>query len=237
MKIKQKPCYVSTRDLDLPTSMRIGQTNISFSKSARNLGVVFDEDLSMSRQVNALCQSAYFEIRRISSIRKYLSTDATKTLVTSLVLSRLDYSNSLLSGLPKTLLDKVQKVMHNAARLIFRASPRDHVTPLLTELHWLNVENRIKYKVCTLCFRIFTGTAPTYLSSVVTVYTPGRPLRSSDDKRCFDNSHIPKRVTHGERAFSFYGPKIWNSLPFHIRHAETITSFKSRLKTFLFSQQ
>ena len=80
-----------------------------FSDSARNLGVVFDSSLSMREQVNKVCQSAYFEIRRIDSIRRYLTTEATKTLVTSRVLSWLDYCNSLLARIPQNLLDKIQK--------------------------------------------------------------------------------------------------------------------------------
>lgn len=234
---KTEVLLCSTSRSGLPSSVNIGQAEISFSRSARNLGVIFDDTLSMTEQVRTLCQSAYGEIRRISSIRKYLSTDATKTLVTSLVLSRVDYCNSLLAGLPMTLLGKIQKVMNNAARLIFRASPRQHTSPLLSDLHWLRIENRIKYKVCTLCFGIFTGSAPDYLSSLVTIYVPRRNLRSASDTRILDNSEIPKRVTQGERAFAFYAPVAWNSLPFHIRHAPTLPAFKSKLKTFLFSQQ
>ena len=96
-----------------------------FSDSARNLGVMFDSSLSMKEQVSKVCQSAYFEIR------KYFTTEATKTLVTSRVLSRLDYCNSLLAGIPQNLLDKIQKIMNGAARLVFRASKRDKC-PLLS---------------------------------------------------------------------------------------------------------
>ena len=93
-----------------------------FSRSVRNLGVIFDDKLSMKQQVSKICQSAYLELRRISSIRHVLTVDATKTLVTSLVLSRLDYCNFLLSGIPQQLIDKLQKVQNCSARLIFKTS-------------------------------------------------------------------------------------------------------------------
>ena len=92
---------------NFPLSITIGQNDICFSRSARNLDVVFDDKLSMKQQVSTICQSAYLELRRISSIRHVLTVDATKTLVTSLVLSRLDYCNFLLSGIPQHLIDKL----------------------------------------------------------------------------------------------------------------------------------
>ena len=89
---------------------KIGQNYICFSRSVRNLGVIFEHKLSMKQQFSKMCQSAYLELRRISSVRHVLTVDATKTLVTSLVLSRLDYCNSLLSAIPQQLIDKLQNV-------------------------------------------------------------------------------------------------------------------------------
>ena len=110
----------------------MGQSDISFSSAARNLGVIFDSELALKEQVNKLCQLAYLEIRRIGSIRQYLSVEATKTLVSSLVLSRLDYCNALLAGCPQVLLDKIQRVINCSARLIYKASKSAHITPLLS---------------------------------------------------------------------------------------------------------
>ncbi|KAL8578691.1 hypothetical protein ACOMHN_045680 [Nucella lapillus] len=146
-----------------PLSLNIGSSNIAFSKSARNLGVIFDKDLSMHEQVKKICQLAYFEIRKISSVRHYLTTDATKTLVSSLVISRLDYCNSLLAGVTLDLLNKIQKVQNCAARLICRLSKRDHITPFLRN-HWLPISTRIDYKVACICFSFFDGTSPKYFS-------------------------------------------------------------------------
>ena len=98
----------SAPGIDLPSSVRVDQSDISFSSAARNLGVIFDSELALKEQVNKLCQLAYLEIRRVDSIRQYLSVEATKTLVSSLVLSRLDYCNVLFAGCPQVLLDKIQ---------------------------------------------------------------------------------------------------------------------------------
>ena len=84
------------------------------------VNVMFDSSLSTIEQVSKVCQSAYCEIRWIGSIRKYLTTEATKTLVASLVHSRLDYCNSILAGSPQNLLDKMQNLMNCAASFIFR---------------------------------------------------------------------------------------------------------------------
>ena len=88
---------------------------ICFSRSVQNLGVIFDDKLSMKQQVSKIFQSAYLELRRISSIRPILTVDAAKTGVTSLVLSCLDYCNFLLSGIPQQLIDKLQKVQNCSA--------------------------------------------------------------------------------------------------------------------------
>ena len=99
----------SAPKIDLPSSLCVSHSDIPFSSAARNLDVIFDSQLALKEQVNKLCQLAYLEIRRISSIRHYLSSEDTKTLVSSLVLSRLDYCNALLAGSPQVLLDKIQE--------------------------------------------------------------------------------------------------------------------------------
>ena len=111
--------------------MNINGNSVKFCPSLRNLGVTLDSTLSLHQHVLNICRSAFLELRRINSIRNFLSTDAVKTLVCSLVLSRIDYCNSLLAGLPPCLLKKIQYVQNAAAKMIFRAPKSDHVSPLL----------------------------------------------------------------------------------------------------------
>ena len=103
--------------------------------SVKNFGVTLNSNLSMSQHTSNACEAAYIQIRHISSLRHLLTTQATHTLVCSLVLSRLDYCNSLLSGCPQCLLDKLQKVQNAAARLVCKAMKSEHIHPILENLH------------------------------------------------------------------------------------------------------
>ena len=191
--------------------------------------------MSFQNHISAVCQSSYFELRKISSIRHYLSFDATKVLMCSLVLSRLDYGNALLAGSFEYLLDRFQKVQNNAARLICKSSKKKHVTPLLKSLHWLPVRSRIKYKLACLCYSYFSGTGPTYLSDMLTQYSTLPKLRSSSDQYQLRNPGKEVNTkTFGERSFRYQGPLVWSSLPESIRNSPSPSSFRTALKTHLF---
>ena len=148
-------------------------------------------------------------------------------------MSRLDYCNALLASCPSHLIDKLQKVQNCAATLVFRAKKRDHITPLLRKLHWLPIEARIKYKLSVLCHNFFSGTCPSYLSDLLSVYVPSRTLRSSSDSRtlCIQKTNTKM---YGERAFTYCAPRQWNTLLANIRHKQTTPSFKQALKSLVF---
>ena len=219
----------------LPKSIQICHSDISFTDSARNLGFTISSDMSLDKHISLVCRSAYFELYRISSIRHFLSAKITNTLICAYVLSKLDYCNSLLANCPKYLLDKLQRVQNAAARLVFRAKKHEHITPLLKKLHWLPIEQRIKYKLSSICFNFFNNTSPAYISDLLTIYTPSRNLRSSSDSRLLC---IPRTKTssYGRRSFTYAAPSLWNSLPKSVRHAQTLASFKRSLKTYLFTE-
>lgn len=219
-----------------PTSISLNNTDIEFSQTVRNLGFLLDNDLTLKRHIMKTCKAAYIEIRRISSIRQYLTVDAAKKLVTSSILSRLDYCNSLLANHPLTLIKPLQQVQNAAARIIFRSRKTIHCKPILKELHWLPVEQRIQYKICCLCFQIVTGNAPLYLSELLKTYTPSRTLRSSADNRIFCKPPTFKRKQHGGRTLCALANQFWNPLPFSLRHCSSLSTFKSKLKTHLFRQ-
>ena len=138
--------------------------------------------LSMKTHISSLCRTCFLHFRKISCIRQFLSTESTSQLVSSMILSRLDYCNSTLSGLPDTSLKRLQKIQNQTARLVLRRRKTDRATPLLRELHWLPVKSRIEYKICTLAIRHFEGTLPLYLSKKLVTYTPSRSLRSNNEK-------------------------------------------------------
>ena len=119
----------------------------------------------------------------MGSVRQYLSSEATKTLVSSLVLSRLDYCNALLAGSPQVLFDQIQRVINCSARLIFKVPKSVHIIPFLYDLHWLPISSRIQYKIALICFHIVSGTASPYLCEILHLYSPSRSLRSASDTR------------------------------------------------------
>ena len=90
----------------LTKSIKIDDTAINFVPMLRDLGVTFDSSFLFNQHVMNTCRSTFLELRRISLIRKYLTVDATKTIVCSLVPSRLDYCNSILPESPKCLIQK-----------------------------------------------------------------------------------------------------------------------------------
>ena len=215
--------------------LNINDCEIVSSTKVKNLGVVFDEDLSMTAHVNSVYKSIIFQLGKISSIRKFITVDVAKTLVTSLILSRLDYCNSLFCNMSHDNIHKLQLLQNHAARLIFRAKKRDHVKPLLFQLHWLPIEFRIKYKIALLCFKCLQKTAPVYLQNLIEIYVPRRALRSSSDSLKFIKPSKNYK-SYGEKSFSFYGPYVWNELPYNLRSCDNLFSFKKQLKTYFFKQ-
>ena len=132
-------------------------------------------------------------------------------LASAFILSRLDYCNSLLAGLPNDKLQNLQRIQNSAARLVLGRSKYDHATPMLRELHWLPIKARIEYKLALTCFKSKSGNYPSYISDLLVPYTPTRSLRSSSS----NNFSIPRihLKGFGERAFTFSGPSVWNALP------------------------
>ena len=162
-----------------------------------------------------------------------LSTDAANKLAVSLILSRLDYCNSLLAGLPDNKLNKLQRIQNHAARLILRKSRHASATALLRTLHWLPVKARIQYKIPCLCFQcIYQNSMPPYISDLLDPYCPSRTLRSLHTSLL--TVPLFSLETFGKRFFSVFGPTVWNSLPQSLRKTQCFTTFKTKLKTHLF---
>ena len=122
------------------------------SDKAKKFGVILDNIFPMGHQINAVVKAMYFEIRCISRMKSILSYDSVKTLVTSLVLSGLNYFNSLLTGITEQKISRSQKAENCAARLVFGKPRSERATLMLRTLHWLPVKARIDYKISVLCY-------------------------------------------------------------------------------------
>ncbi|KAL0150468.1 hypothetical protein M9458_054285 [Cirrhinus mrigala] len=198
----------------------------------RNLGVILESDLSFSSHVKAVTKSAYYHRKNIARIRCFVSSQDLEKLVHAFITSRVDYCNGLLTGLPKKTIRQLQLIQNAAARILTRTRKSEYITPVLRSLHWLPVIFRIDFKVLLLIYKSLNGLGPKYIADMLTEYKPNRPLRSLGSSQL----EIPRVHTkQGESAFSHYAARSWNQLPEEIKWAKTLATFKSRLKTHLFS--
>lgn len=193
----------------------------------------FDHSMTMADHITNLSRSINWQLHNLNRIRKYLDTETCHNIVRTLILSRLDYCNSLMYGIDKKHLNRLQVLQNKSARLIFMKPSRTHASPLLHSLHWLPITQRIHFKILLQTFKALHFKSPDYLSSYFqprthkTTYT----LRS-DSAVTFEVPRSMKRA--GDRAFSIAGPRLWNELPTNIRGLDCLSVFKSHLKSHLF---
>ena len=148
-------------------SINVNNACIRAVDKVKNLGVIFDKNMTMEKQVNSMCKKAFYNIKNVAHIRKSLSKNDTKTAIHALVTPHLDYGNALLYCTNKKLLDKLQIAQNSAARLIERLKKHGRISHVREQLHWLSVNTRIKFKILkTHLFKIATkllGTSHTLL--------------------------------------------------------------------------
>lgn len=214
----------------------MGSSEIEISRVEKNLGVKFDYSLDMKDHVKSVVQAASFAIHRIGKLRRYLDMTSVVRLVHAFVSSRLDSCNALLYGLQDFDIGKLQRVQNSAARLVTRCGRREHMKPVLRDLHWLPVKQRIVFKIAMLTFKALHGLAPTYLNDLIEQHKPRtrRALRSASEV-FLSRPKITNTSFYGDRAFAVSSPMVWNNLPSNLRAITNINSFKKDLKTHLFN--
>ncbi|KAK5920741.1 hypothetical protein CgunFtcFv8_024517 [Champsocephalus gunnari] len=219
---------------DCPTldlTINIGTSIVSPTQTARNLGVILDNKRSFTASIAATTRCCRYTLYNIRRIRPQLSQKATQVLVQALVISRLDYCNSLLAGLPACAIRPLQVIQNAAARLVFNLPKCS-----LRSLHWLPVIARIHFKTMVLAYHAANGSGPSYIQDMFKLYTPARALRSASAKQLAAPSlrggpKFPSAKTCG---FAILAPKWWNELSIEIRIADSLHIFRRRLKTHLF---
>uniref|UniRef100_A0A667WJC6 Reverse transcriptase domain-containing protein n=1 Tax=Myripristis murdjan TaxID=586833 RepID=A0A667WJC6_9TELE len=193
---------------DISSSLRVFSDNLC--TEARNLGFLFDSNLSCDAQVTKVVQTCFATLRQLSKIRPFLSPALLEIIIHALISSRLDYCNALYSGISQHNIHRLQLIQNAAARLLTHTRRSDHITPVLAVLHWLPVSFRIDFKVLLLVFKALNGLAPPYIQDLLTPYEPGRSLRSSG--RALLEVPYSRLVSRGDRAFAVRGPRLWNAL-------------------------
>ena len=152
---------------NLPTSITIENAQIPFKQSVKNCGFTLDCHLTMNAHVSNIARTCYFELRRLASIRRFLTRTATATLVSAFVLSRIDYCNSLLFGSTHYVTSNLQRIQNYAARVILRLPKSSSITTHLKSLHWLPVKVRSTNKIACLCYHCHSSTAPSYVADML----------------------------------------------------------------------
>ena len=213
-------------------SLQVGDNSILPSNSTKILDVSFDQKMTLNQHITNTCKSAYFQIRRINSIRQYLTDNAVKTLTQSIVISRLDYCNSVCIGLPMKSIHRLQLAQNAAARVVKRTPKREHMTPVLRDLHWLPMIKRVQFKILLLVFKSLHCEAPSYVCDLLNWYHPNRHLRSANTTSLVPNRN--ETITFGKRLMDTASASLWNFLPDEIKCAPNIMIFKAHLKDYCF---
>ena len=189
----------------------------------------------MNAHVSNIARTCYFELRRLASIRRFLTSTATATLVSAFVLSRIDYCNSLLFGSTHDVTSHLQQIQIYAARVILRVPKSSSITTHLKSLHWLPVKVRSTYKIACWRYHCHSCTAPSYVTDML----HGKPLRTHDTRSSsytmpLLNLSAHSKATLVDRSFSFASSSVWNTISNDVRCASSLSSFKFRLKIYLF---
>ena len=182
------------------------------------------------------CRTAMMNLQRLKLIRNYLTEETAKVLVLGLVLSHLDYLNTIFVGLPDKDIKAMQRVQNAAAKMVLLKTKYDSSTDALKRLHWLPIRYHVDHKMLTLVYKCLHDKAPDYLKNLLTVI--GDSERSMRSNSQYMRLLIPKttKKTFAARSFSVKGAELWNNLPNSVKISSSVNDFKAKLKMFLFTK-
>ena len=194
----------------------VAGAKIISSATLKSLGVTLDQSLTFDQHVQDVVKASNFHIRALRHIRPMLDREVANTIACSIVSTRLDYCNSLLYGTKVSNIKKLQRIQNSLARVVACSNLRDHITPVLKELNWLPIKQRIKYKVALVTHKVLATGQPPYLAEFMSAYKPRKPgLRSAN--KCQLTIPTGLGTTAGQRTFTSAAEDVWKKLPLHIR--------------------
>ena len=173
-------------------------TSLHFDKiDIKPAETVLDSRLDMHAHISKTVSAGFFHLRRIRQLRRILPRELKQSLVSALILSRIDYCNVVRADLPASTLEPLERLLRAAVRYVADLRPRDHVTPTMQQLHWLTIKHRVTYKPCMLMHSVVYGYAPQYICELVTTVSslPNRSRLRSSTSGLFD---IPRTRTTTE---------------------------------------
>ena len=153
------------------TRIAISYTKVQTANHICNLGFFMDNMLKKQVHINNLTSSAFNQMLNIKRIHSKLDSDTTRTIIQALVMSKLNYCNSLLLGLGNYQLKKIQRIQNMAYRIVSNLCKFDHVTPSMHNLHWLMIPQRTQFKIACLMYKCIKGQALKYLTDLL----PSKP--------------------------------------------------------------
>ena len=213
-------------------SLQVSDTVIEPSATIRSLGVTLDRHLTFDQHVADVCKARYFHIRVLRHVRQSLPDHVARIVACSIVGSRLDYCNSLFVGMTDCNYKKLQRVQNALAQVVLRAGKFEHITPALIKLHWLPVKQHVSYKQALITFNVLHHNTTRYLHNLLTIHNPSRNLRSSSH-HLLSVGHM--RTVSSLHCYKYSADTDWNDLPYDIRNCDSVSVFKCKLKSPLFS--
>ena len=217
-------------------SVSVGDMQVSPYSKVRVLGVVFNQYLTVHDHISGICKSTHCYLRGIGRIRNLLTFDATAQLIHALITS-LDLCNSIRYNLPNKQIERLQRIQNQTARMLKRIIRRNHITPVLRELHWLRIHDRIMFKILLLTHKAVNNTAPEYLCDLIRLNVKSTTIRTraSFDPCLLCVPPISKTCANSffVRSFVYAAPTLWNATDLDIRLLPFDT-FKKSAKTPLY---
>ena len=218
----------SLKDKVIIKGVIIDDQCIRFSDKVKNVGLWLDSNLTFNFHINKVVSHCHKLLKDIKRVRPLLSSQHTAMLVHSVISSRLDYCNSVFYNISQFNMKKLQKVQNSAARIVARKHRWASISGTLRELHWLRIESRIIFKLLLLIYKYIKGRIPSHYNLQYKSHNT-----HPNDYLLLKTTNYKTR--YGKRSFSYSAPRLWNALPLHVRIEEKIDSFKSMVKTILFS--
>lgn len=229
------PRLVKMLDLSTVPKIRVGDREVEYSLSLKNLGVWLSHDLSWSRQISNVRSKVFYSLRQLRSAGGCLSFSMRKSLTKALISPHLDYCSILLLGAPNFIDDNLKKLMNCAIRFVFNTRNVESMSLLYVKLNWLTPHYQRLYYLGKLIFYIL-GYHPSHYLARRLMYLSD----SSDRPRRISQLDLVVKFVNtdlGSGAFEVAGAKFWNSIPDQIRRSSSISVFGSNLHKFLLQKQ
>ena len=225
----------------------ITEVDWNIDREIKSLGVYLDPCLDMNKHISYVRQYCIGQLSSWKRIATLLDIDTRLMLVKQIILSKLDYNNSLLCGLPDYMIKSLQFIINCAVRFVYNVGYREHITPYIIRSHILPVKYRIDYKICLIVFNCLRDFAPHYLQGLLNWKIPAHnvlldfndsdyvPRSTQDPFLLVILSDFGKRTRYRSRSFSHYAPRCWNKLSYTLRSCASLSLFKANLKTHFYN--